>query len=96
MHDYVIEVLKGIIPKRIESKKVRKDSEFLILKERDKKILILNSTAREIYEACDGRTVGQIIKLMSLKYPNINSKKISLDVLMCLRDMERRELVVLK
>lgn len=96
MHDYVIDVLKTLIPKKIKSKKTRKDGDFLILRERDKKIIILNSTAREIYDICDGRTVGQIIKAISSYYPKIKRKKISVDVLMCLREMERRELLLMR
>ncbi|MFH1473944.1 MAG: PqqD family protein [Candidatus Aenigmatarchaeota archaeon] len=96
MHDYIIDLLKPLMPKKIESKKIRNDSDFLILRERNKKILILNPTAREIYEICDGRTVGQIINAMSSVYPSIDRKKISVDVIRCLRDMERRELLLMR
>jgi hypothetical protein len=96
MHDHVINILKDITPQKTKSKKTRRDGDFLILRERDKKIVILNPTAREIYNLCDGRTAGQIIKFMSSEYPKIKRKKISVDVLRCLRDMERRELLLIR
>lgn len=91
-----MDVLKELRPEKIDVKKFRNEKEFLIVREKTKKILILNRTAREIYNSCIGSTVGKIISIMCMKYPNINKEKISIDTVICLRDLERRELIALR
>ena len=75
MHDYTIEILGKLVPEKTNIVKFRNDKNFLFVRAKDKKILVLNPTAREIYGLCDGRTVGQIIKVMNSFHPNINKKK---------------------
>ncbi len=96
MHRYVIKTLESLVPERQDIKKFREDEEFLFVRGKDKKILVLNSTAREIYGLCDGRKVSQIVNFMSNLYPKIDREKMSLDTLRFLRSMERSELVALK
>ena len=96
MHEYVIKTLESLVPERQDIKKFREDDEFLFVRAKEKKILVLNSTARKIYGLCDGRTVGEIIKVMSSLFSNISREKLSLDTLRFLRSMERSQLVVLK
>jgi hypothetical protein len=96
MHRYIIETLEELVPKRTNIKKFREDKDFLFVRGKKKKILVLNPTAREIYGLCDGKTVGQIIKVMSESYPNINMEKLSLDTLRFLRSMEISELIVMR
>jgi hypothetical protein len=96
MENYIIDILKNLIPKKINVKKIRNEKEFLIIRERAKKILVLNTTAREIYNLCDGKNVNEIIKNLNSIYPNVNRQKLSIDTLKCLRDLERRGLVSLK
>ncbi|OGI12122.1 hypothetical protein A3K64_02190 [Candidatus Micrarchaeota archaeon RBG_16_36_9] len=96
MENYVIDILKELRPEKIDVKKFRNENEFLIVREKTKKILILNRTAREIYNSCRGSTVDKIISIMCMKYPNISKEKISIDTVMCLRDLERRELIALR
>jgi len=96
MEDYVIEILSGITPKKLPLMKFRDENEFLIVQENTKKILVLNSTAREIYNSCDGKIVNEIIKNLGSLYPDLNNKKLSLDVLKCLRDLEKRDLISLR
>lgn len=96
MHSHVIEALEGLVPEKIEIRKSRDEKEFLFVRGRDKKILVLNPTAREIYNLCDGRTVAEIVKVMCSKYPDIDREKMALDALKFLRSMEASELVVLK
>jgi hypothetical protein len=96
MHSYVIEALGGLVPEKIKIRKSRDEKEFLFVRCKDKKILVLNPTAREIYDLCDGRTVTEIVKVMCSNYPDIDREKMSLDTLKFLRSMEASELVVLK
>jgi hypothetical protein len=96
MEKYVIDVLKGLKPKKINVKKFRNEKDFLFLRDKAKKILVLNHTAREIYNACNGANVGKIIRAISSKYPNIDIEKISIDVLICLRDFETKGLLALR
>ena len=93
MEDYVIEILSSIKPKKLSLIKFRNENEFLIVQENTKKILVLNSTAREIYNLCNGKNVNEIIKNLNSIYPDVNRKKLSIDVLKCLRDLKRRGLV---
>lgn len=83
-------------PEKMKVKKFRNEKDFLFVRDKAKKILVLNNTAREIYNACNGINVGEIIKLMSSKYPDVDSEKIFIDTLICLRDLERRGLVALR
>jgi len=96
MEKYVIDVLKGLKPKKINVKKFRNEKDFLFLRDKAKKILVLNHTAREIYSACNGANAGKIIRTISSKYPDIDIEKISIDVLICLRDLEIRGLLALR
>ena len=96
MHSYVIETLEELVPEKIDIKKFRDEKDFLFVRGKDKKILVLNPTARKIYGLCDGGTVGQIIKVMSTSYPNINREKLSLDTLRFLRSMETSKLIVMR
>lgn len=96
MHSYVIETLGELVPEKTDIKKFRDDKDFLFVRSKDKKILVLNPTARQIYGLCDGRTVGQIIRDMSSSYPNINREKLSLDTLRFLRSMEASKLIVMR
>lgn len=96
MEDYIIEILSNIKPKKLPLIKFRNENEFLIVQENTKKVLVLNSTAREIYNLCDGKSVNEIIKSLSSLYSNVDNKKLSIDVLKCLRDLEKRSLVSLK
>jgi hypothetical protein len=96
MHSYVLEALGGLVPERIKIRKSRDEKEFLFVRGKDKKILVLNPTAREIYNLCDGRTVAEIVKVMCLNYHDIDREKMALDALKFLRSMEASCLVVLK
>lgn len=96
MENYVIDVLKELKPEKTDVKKLRDEKDFLFVRDKEKKILVLNHTAREIYSACNGANVGEIIRIVSSRYPNIDIEKISIDVLLCLRDLERRGLLALR
>ena len=96
MHNYVIESVEELVPEKTVVKKFRDEKEFLFIRGRDKKILVLNSTAREIYGLCDGRTISEIVDVMHSKYPDTDRGKMTLDALRFLRSMERSELIVLK
>lgn len=96
MHKYVIETLGRLVPEKIEIRKARNEKEFLLVRGKDKKILVLNPTAREIYGLCDGRTVAEIVKVMCSNYPDIDRERMALDALKFLRSMEASSLVVLK
>ena len=96
MHSYVVETLEGLVPEKIKVRRSRDEGEFLFVRGRDKKILVLNPTAREIYNLCDGRTVAQVVKVMCSNYPDIKREKMTLDALKFLRSMEASGLVVLK
>ncbi|MFH0929199.1 MAG: PqqD family protein [Candidatus Aenigmatarchaeota archaeon] len=95
MEDYVIDVMRSAVLEKPKVQKVRKDGEFLVVRDNNKKIVILNSTAREIYDICDGLTVGELIERMKSEY-DVGRKKLSVDVLNFLRDMEKKGLVALK
>lgn len=96
MEKYVINVLKGLKPEKTPVKKLRNERDFLFVRDKAKKILVFNRTAREIYNACNGANVGEIIRTISSKYPNIDIERISIDVLICLRDLETRGLLALR
>lgn len=93
---YVIEILKGLKPKKTIVKKFRNEKDFLFVRDKAKKILVLNHTAREIYNVCNGAIVDEIIRTVNSKYPDVGKEKISIDTIMCLRDLERRGLIVLR
>ena len=95
MHNYIIETLKELVPEKRQIKKLRDEKEFLFVRGKEK-ILVLNPTARQIYDLCDGRTICQIVRIMCSKYPDIDREKIALDALKFLRSMEASGLVVLK
>lgn len=96
MHSYVIETVEELVPKKAAVKKFRDEKEFLFIRGKGKKILVLNSTAREIYVLCDGRTILEIVNVMHSKYFDIDRRKMTLDILRFLRSMERSELIVLE
>jgi hypothetical protein len=96
MEKHVLDVLKELKPKKINVNKLRNEKDFLFVRDKAKKILVLNHTAREIYSACNGSKVGEIIRIISSKYPNIDIERISIDVLICLRDLETRGLLALR
>jgi hypothetical protein len=96
MENYVIDILKELKPEKINVNKSRNEKDFLFLRDKAKKILVLNHTAREIYNACNGANVDDIIRIISLRYPSVDIEKISIDVLICLRDLERRGLLALR
>jgi hypothetical protein len=96
MEKYVIDILKKLNPEKMDVKKLRNEKDFMFVREKTKKILVLNNTAREIYNICNATTVGKIIRTMNSKYPYIGIEKISIDVLRCLRDLELRGLVELR
>jgi uncharacterized protein YeeX (DUF496 family) len=83
-------------PRRTDVKKFRNEKDFLFVRDNAKKILVLNRTARKIYSSCNGASVNEIIRIISSKYPNIDIEKISIDILICLRDLERRGLLALR
>jgi hypothetical protein len=96
MEKYIMDILKGLKPRRTDVKKFRNEKDFLFVRDKAKKILVLNRTAREIYNSCNGASVSEIIRIISSKYPNIDIEKISIDILICLRDLERRGLLALR
>jgi len=96
MEKYIMDILKGLKPRRTDVKKFRNEKDFLFVRDKAKKILVLNHTAREIYSSCNGASVNEIIRIISSKYPNIDIEKISIDILICLRDLERRGLLALR
>ncbi len=96
MEKYVIDVLKELKPEKTVVKKLRNEKNFLFLRDKAKKILVLNHTAREIYSACNGANVGEIIRIISSRYPSIDIERISIDILICLRDLETRGLLALR
>ena len=94
MEEHIIKILSHLRAEKIK-KKTRNDKDFLLTLDKEKRLLIINRTGKEIYNFCNNK-VEDIIKNMKSLYPNIGSKKISVDVLRCLRDLEHRELVVLR
>lgn len=94
MEDYIIEILSSIRARKI-SKRIREDNGFLLGMDNEKKLLIINRTAKEIYNFCDDR-IGNVIINMKKLYPSVDGKKIALDVLRCLRDLEHRDFVALR
>jgi coenzyme PQQ biosynthesis protein PqqD len=59
-------------------------------------ILVLNETAKEIVTRCDGhRTVAEIAALLAQDY-DATSDELLGDIEQCIRDLERRQLIVLK
>lgn len=94
MEDYIIEVLSKVFVRKI-NKRVRGDNNFLLGLDNEKRLLIMNKTCKEIYSFCNDK-VENIIKKMRVLYPNVSSKKITIDVLRCLRDLEHRDFIVLR
>ena len=59
-------------------------------------ILILNESAREIVTRCDGvRTVREIAALLAQEY-EATAEELRSDVEECIRDLRRRQLIVLQ
>ena len=59
-------------------------------------VLVLNDTAHEIVQRCDGRaTVQEIAAQLGAEY-EIDEATVQADALECLRDLLARNLVVLK
>ena len=96
MEKYVMDILRDLKTEKMDVKKLRNEKNFLFVREKTKKILVLNNTAREIYSACDGATVGEIIRTMSSLYPGVDKERIAIDTLFCLRDLERTGLLALR
>lgn len=94
MEDYIIEILSKIHAHKI-NKRVREDNDFLLGLDSEKRLLIMNKTGKEIYNFCNNK-VENIIRKMRALYPRVSSKKISVDVLRCLRDLEHRGFVELR
>jgi len=94
MEDYIIETLSKLKAEKIRSK-IREDRDFLLALDNEKRLVIINKTGREIYNLCNDK-IENIIKKMKTVYSNVESKKISVDVIRCLRDLEHRGLVSLR
>lgn len=94
MEDYIIETLSKLKAERIRSK-IREDRDFLLALDNEKRLVIINKTGREIYNSCNNK-IENIIKKMKIVYNNVESKKISVDVIRCLRDLEHRGFVSLR
>jgi len=94
MEDYIIETLSKLKAEKIRSR-IREDRDFLLALDNEKRLVIINKTGREIYNFCNNK-VENIIKKMRTLYPKEKIKKISVDVLRCLRDLEHRGFVSLR
>ncbi|MBN2203217.1 MAG: PqqD family peptide modification chaperone [Candidatus Aenigmarchaeota archaeon] len=95
MEDYVIDVMKSVVLEKPKVQKIREDGEFLVVRDNNKKIVILNVTGKEIYKICGGLSIGEVISKMKSEY-DVEAKKLSIDVLNFVRDMERKGLLVLR
>jgi coenzyme PQQ biosynthesis protein PqqD len=59
-------------------------------------ILVLNETAKEIVTCCDGvHTIAEIAAILAREY-DVTADELRGDVEECLRDLERRQLILLR
>ena len=94
-----MEDIKDLYAKRNEGdivwNRVGKEIIIIITREKDEKILRLNSTAGFIWESCDGkRTVEDVVKSLCLKY-EVEKTKAMDETVKLLNQMKKTELITL-
>ena len=96
MESHVIDLLKIRVPARATNVKFRDEGEFLmILSGFIPRFVVLNSTAKDIFNLCNGKsTVDGIVCNIVKKY-NADEKMIARDVIMGLRDLENANIITL-
>ncbi|MCK4648604.1 PqqD family peptide modification chaperone [bacterium] len=94
MENFVINLLSQRVPQRLPAQ-VRRDGDFVLaLSEKLPRVAVLNRVAVEIYNLCNGkRTIKDIIDKLCTQYPNIKRKRITIDVIKCLQELEYKALV---
>lgn len=89
MQKHIINLLSSRKPSHTPLAKSRDENNFfLCIPKHFFKLVVLNSTAKEIYELCNRITVSKIINTMKKRYPNEDPEKIAKAVLIGLRDLE--------
>jgi methyltransferase-like protein len=95
----MMEDIKDLYAKRNEGdivwNRVGKEIIIIMTREKDEKILRLNSTAGFIWESCDGkRTVEDVVKSLCLKY-EVEKTKAMNETEKVLNQMKKTELITL-
>ena len=92
----VVKIVPESRPKKIEALEcqTRDLGDEILAYDRERgKVHVLNTTARQIYELCDGsRTVGEIAKQMASKY-EIDAEKARCDVLATIERLVQLSLI---
>jgi len=96
MYEIILKSILNKVPIRVPTK-TRMDGRFFLSYSHRKGIIILNFTAGMIYELCDGhKDVGEIICEMQNMYPRVENQKIVDDIVKCICELERKDLITLK
>ena len=91
MSEQVYNRMKDWIPKPAWRKK-RKNGDFLLLSSCDLDVHYLNSTAKEIVELIEGRTIEQICSIMLENY-EVEPEILHNDVVRIIRDLQWKKLI---
>lgn len=80
---------------RVDLKSVDLESELLIYDERRRLVHLLNSTARRIWQLCDGtHRVDDITEEVTRLFPEQPQSQVRLDVEQALSSMESQDIIV--
>ena len=95
MDEYVYRLISERIPQKV-SCRYRKDGDHYLAYSfiTNGTVSSLNRLAGEILELCDGcHSIGDITDLLSERYSEVSKIVIGNDVMRCVRDLERKNLV---
>jgi len=91
-----------VFPRIMEERPRRRDlkgrSDFnrtIVMNRQLRSIDFLNPTASMVYELCDGtNTIKDIVDHLNKKYPDVDCRQITYDVIKCVRRLEARQILV--
>lgn len=80
---------------RVDLKSVDLESELLIYDERRRLVHLLNSTARRIWQLCDGSNgIEQITREVQRLFPEVHADQVRRDVQQSLGALESQDIIV--
>ncbi len=87
--------MKSVPQARIDIRSVDLGSEILIYDERHDLVHLLNSTAREIWQLCDGsHDVVDIVNAVARLFPHMDRQRIRGDVEQALADLVTKKIII--
>ncbi len=87
--------MKSVPQARVDIRSVDLGSEILIYDERHDLVHILNSTARQIWQLCDGsHDVVDIVDSVARLFPQVDPQRIRGDVERAIEDLVQKNIII--